>query len=126
LQSRLARFRDKTSAFNPDEIAKVEQLENFHPLSADFFFVKINLNPARRVSKIDKVALAHVSMGGDPPGGAQSLTFFEFLADFCDRARSFERTTEWLDALFAKRIQFFAPLRNQFVFRLHGLGNDHA
>src|SRR5947208_13685569 len=83
--------------------------------------MEVGLNPAGRVSKIDKVTLAHVAMRCDSAGGAQRIAFFEFLPDFRDRAGRFEGATKRFYPESTKRFQLFAALRAQFVFPLPGV-----
>src|SRR5205807_6108194 len=118
-QRRFASLRQKTSAFYPDEIAEIEQIENLHRRRANLFLVEIRLNAAGHVSKIDKVALAHVAMRRDSASRAQRIAFFEFLTNFRDRARRFEGPTKRFHSASTKRLEFLTPLRHQFVFRLH-------
>jgi hypothetical protein len=118
-ERRLARLGQKTRSFNANEIAEVEKLENFHRLRADFLFVEISLDPPGRVPKIDKVAFAHVAMGGDAAGRAERFAFLEFFAHFGDRTGGFERAAERFHTARAKRLQFLPALRDQFILRFH-------
>ena len=81
--------------------------------------MKISLDPAGRVSKIDKVALAHVAMRGDSASRAKRVAFLECVPDFRDRAGRFERAPKRFYPSGPKCRQFLAALRNQFIFRLH-------
>src|SRR5438128_1676093 len=82
----------------------------------------INLEPPGGVTKIDKVAFAHVAMGSDSSGRTKRLALFEFFSHFRNRARNFEGAPERFDSARTQRFQFLAALRNQFVFRLHSVG----
>src|SRR4030081_2966318 len=118
-QRRLAGLGQETSSFHANEIAEIEKIKNFPRLRADFFLMEISLDPAGRVSKIDKVALAHVAMRGDSAGGAKRVAFLEYFPDFSNRARRFEPATKRFPPPGAKRREFLTALRNQFIFGLH-------
>ena len=120
-QRRLAGFGQETGAFDADEIAEIEQIEDFHCLGADFFLVEVGLNPAGRVSKIDKVTLAHIAMRSDSAGGAKRFAFLECVPDFRDRAGCFKSATKRLHSAGAKCLEFLPALRDQFVFRFHAV-----
>src|SRR5207237_8106233 len=62
LQRRLACLRQKTCAFNADEIAEIEQIETLHRRDANFLLMQVGLTPAGCFSKIDKLTLAHVAL----------------------------------------------------------------
>ena len=119
LQCRLAGFGQETFAFHADEIAQIEQLEKIDNLRANFFGVDVNLNPAGRVAKIDKVALAHVAVRGNAAGRAQGFAFLEFFPDLRQVAACFEGGPEGFHATRAQTFQFSAPLRDQFILVVH-------
>ncbi len=86
---------------------------------ANFFSVNINLNAASGVAQIQEVALAHVAMGRDAARRAKSLAFSELLAHLRNRSAYIKTCAEGLDAFRVKRIEFFAPQRDQFILFLH-------
>ena len=88
LQSRLARLGQETTALHSDEIAEIEQPEDFHRLRPQFLRLHVNLDAPGRVAQIEKMALSHVAMRRDPAGSAQRLAFGKFLAHFGNASRS--------------------------------------
>jgi hypothetical protein len=65
------------------------------------------------------MTFTHVAMGGDPARGAKRFVLFEFFPDFRDRPRYLEGLAERFNSAGSQRFQLFAPLRDQFIFRLH-------
>src|SRR6266404_6388027 len=112
-------FGDKTRSFNSDEIADIQQAEKIDQLRANFLCVNINLNAASGVAQIQEVALAHVAMRRDAARRTKSLAFFELLAHLRNRSAYLKTCAERLDAFRPKRIEFFAPQRDQFILFLH-------
>src|SRR6266849_2610061 len=88
-------------------------------LSANFFRVNINLNPAGGVAQVEKVAFAPIAMGGDAASRAKGLAFFKFFAHLRDRSAWLETGPEWLDSFRSKRVEFFAPQRDQLIVFVH-------
>ena len=91
LQRRFAGLGQKTFPFDSDEIAEVEQREKIDNSVAGLPGIDVNLNAPGRVAKIDKVALAHIAMCGNPPGRTEDGTLLEFLTHVSDRAARFKR-----------------------------------
>ena len=81
LQRRLARLGGETGAFHADEIAEIEQLEDFHRFGAEFLRLHINLHPPARVLEINEMALAHVAMRTDATRDAKTCPFGKFLTN---------------------------------------------
>src|SRR4029077_20598176 len=94
-------------------------MKDFHRLWADLFDVKIELDPPSRVTKIDKVTFAHVSMSSDSASHPKRFSFFESFPNLRNRTRSLECSAKRFYASRTQRSQFFASLRNKFVLRLH-------
>src|SRR6266404_647212 len=112
-------FGDKTCSFNPDEIANIQQAKKIDQFRANFLCVNINLNATLGVTQIQKMTLAHIAMGRDAPRCTKSLAFFELLAHLRNRSAYLKTCAEGLDAFRPKRIEFFAPQRDQFILFLH-------
>ena len=105
-------FGDETGSFDANEIANIQKAKKIDQLRANFFCVNINLNASGGIAQIEKMALAHVTMGGDTAGGAKGFAFFEFLAHFRNGSARLESGAEWLDPFRAQRVEFFAPQRD--------------
>ncbi len=118
-QCRLTGFSDKTCSLNANKIADIEQSEKIDKFGPDFPGMNVNLNAAGSVAKIEKMALAHVAMCGDASGGANDFAFFKVRADLGDVAASCESFPERFDALGTKRVEFFAPQRDQLILFVH-------
>jgi len=81
--------------------------------------VNVNLNAARGVAQVEKVAFAHVAMCCDAAGDMTRFTFFKLLAHLRDRAANIKTSAERLDAFRAQRLKFFSSERDQIVFVFH-------
>ena len=81
---RLARLGEKATSLHSDEIPQVKQSENLHRLRAELLCLHINLNPPGCIAQIEKVALPHVAVRGDPPRRAQRRAFGKFFAYLAD------------------------------------------
>ena len=101
-QGRFPCFGDERLAFHPHEIAQVEQLENLVSLGPDFFGVDENLDAPRRIGQIEKVALAHVPVRGDPAGHPFAIPLCKAGADFFDGTRQIKALPKRRDSLFAQ------------------------
>ena len=119
LDRRFPAFREKACALDADEIPDIEQAKKIDQLSANFFRVNINLNPSGGVAQVEKVAFAHVAMRSDAASRAKGLAFFKFFAHLRDRSAWFETSPEWFDPFRAKRVEFFAPQRDQLILFVH-------
>src|SRR2546430_10527925 len=118
LQRRLARLGCETGSFHADEIAEIEQLEDFHCFGAEFLRLQINLHPSARVLEINKVALAHVAMRTDATRHAKTCPFGKFLPNTRDIARGIEGYTERRDSKLFQSRQLLATQRQQLTFGL--------
>src|SRR5205814_3705013 len=93
-----------------------KKIEQFRP---NLFCVEIDLEAARRVTQVEKVAFAHVAVRCDAAGDTKRFTFFESLAHFRDRAANIKAGAERRDAFRAQRFKFFSPERDQLAFVFH-------
>ena len=116
---RFAAFGDKTCPFHPDEIADVQQTKKLEQFRTNLPCVDVDLNSARDVTQIEKVAFAHVAMRGDAAGDTSDFIFFKLLAYLRDRAANLKASAERLDAFRAQCFKFFSPERDQLVFVFH-------
>jgi hypothetical protein len=67
------------------------------------------LNASGGIAQIEKVALAHVTMGGDTAGSAKGLAFFELFAHLRNRSTYLKTRAERFDTFRTERVEFFAP-----------------
>ena len=100
------------TTIDANEVAHIKQAKEFDQLRANFFDVNINLNASGGIAQIEKVAFAHVTMGGDTASSAKGFAFFEFLAYFRNGSARLESGAERLDPFHAERVKFFAPQRD--------------
>ena len=77
------------------------------------------MKAASGVAKIEKMALAHVAMCGNAPGGTDDFALFKIGADLGDVAAARKSFPERFDALGTERVKFFASQRDQLVLFVH-------
>ncbi|KAG0505260.1 MAG: hypothetical protein Udaeo_14120 [Candidatus Udaeobacter sp.] len=116
---RFAAFGDKTCSFHANEIANVQQTKKLEQFRTNLPCVDVDLNSARDVTQVEKVAFAHVAMRGDAAGDTSDFIFFKLLAHLRDRAANIKGGAEWFDASRAQRLKFFSSERDQLVFVFH-------
>ena len=114
-QRRLTGLGQKSLAFDPDEVADVEQGKHLGLLGGERFFVKINLDPAGQVAEVEKVRLAEIAVRGDATRGALDAGFRERSAHFLDRPFHGKATSKRIEPASAKRVELAAAVGQQFV-----------
>src|SRR5206468_1166690 len=65
------------------------------------------------------MAFAHIAMRSDAARGAKGLACLKSFAHLCNGSAYLKAKTERLDAFLAKRVELFAPQRNQLILFVH-------
>src|ERR1700693_4287884 len=84
LQCWFAALGDKTCSFNADEIADIQQAKEIDKLRPNLICMNIDLNSPCGVAQVEKVAFAHVAMGGDTTRRTQRIALLKSIAHFHD------------------------------------------
>ena len=81
--------------------------------------MNVDLNAPCRVAQIEEMTFAHVTMRGNAAGCAKGLAFLKLFTHLDNRSGYLKAAAEWLDAFRTKRVEFFAPQRDQLILFVH-------
>src|SRR5689334_21879108 len=94
-----ARLGFEEFAFDSDDVAEIEMLDDIEQLITENVLLRVNLDDARLVLDADKLTLTHVVSRHDAPGNGDLLALGELRVSLGDGTGALEVVVERVDAL---------------------------
>ena len=102
-------------AADTDPVTEVEQLERLELIFRDTLGVDVALDAPLEIGDVEKVALAHIAVGGHAAGDRDFFPFSEVSAQGADLIADLEAPAEWVDPEGAQFLDLLLADVDQFL-----------